>query len=61
MGHRFWVLLQERPERSGVQSANGGAAKDMGTDAGRIRAPAVQARTQVREDGTRDVGRRTKA
>ena len=51
----------ERMGRSGVRSANRGTLKDMGKDAGGIRAPAVRARQQVTEDGTRSVGRRAKA
>ena len=51
----------ERMGQSGVQSASRGTAKDMGTDVGRIRAPAMPARAQVTENGTPDVGRRTQA
>ena len=46
----------ERMERSGVRSMNGGAARDMGTGAGRIRALALRASAQVTEGGTHDVG-----
>ena len=51
----------ERMERSRVRSTNGGAARDMGTGAGRIQALAVRARARVTEGGTDDVGGQKKA